>query len=190
VRQVFPLAAIMLILPFMGGCLFPYCYPTLAYASGVKLDSPSSEVHAFRIDITKPTADMTVGDPVYECLSEVPATNTDEIPAQIKPSMSYGFVVIGIALNYLIHTSHSVALRLYRPGYELVEVKSWERVNRVVWKSVPLLKHKKKPWIRCYRLAALKPALNLLPIEALSFLVQPSTKGWRQQHSQKISEPA
>jgi hypothetical protein len=132
------LTAGLLFLPFLGGCIFPYCaYPRLDYTPGVKLDSPPNEVHAFRVDITRPIADMSmfVGPvPVDERLSELPVTNTDEVPAQIKPSVTYGFVVIGIVLNYLTHTSHSIALRLYRPGYELVEIASWQRVNRVPWK--------------------------------------------------------
>jgi hypothetical protein len=124
----------------------------------VKLDSATGEVRAFRIDITKPTADMSVFvGPVYERLSEIPATNTDEIPAQIKPSVTYGFVVIGIALNYLTHTSHSMALRLYRPGYELVEVKPWERVNRVAWKSAPDLEVQEKTLDTLLPLGRLEP---------------------------------
>ena len=135
-RRVYPLTVILLVIPFMGGCVFPYCaYPTLDYIPSVKLESPSSDVHAIRIDIYKPTADLSVFDgPIYERLSKIEATSTDEIPAQLKPSFSHGLVVIGIAVNFLTHTSHSVAIRLYRPGYEVVEVKTWERVNRVVWK--------------------------------------------------------
>jgi hypothetical protein len=137
-RRTATVGACLLCLPFLSGCLFPYCaYPTIDYTPAVKLDAPPGEVHAFRVDITRPTADMSVFvGPVFERLSELPATNTDEVPAQVKPSVSYGFVVIGIALNYLTHTSHSVALRLYRPGYELVEIKSWQRMNRVAWKPI------------------------------------------------------
>jgi hypothetical protein len=69
-----------------------------------------------------------------ESLSAIPVANSDEVPAQVKPSVSYGFVVIGGVLNYLTYTSHSVAVRLYRPGYDLVEIRSWQRVNRVAWK--------------------------------------------------------
>ncbi len=125
-----------LCLPFLGGCIFPYCfYPRIDYTPSVKLESPVNEVRAFRVDISTPTADMSVFvGPVYERLSELPVTNTDDIPRQIKPSVTYGFVIVGIALNYLTYTSHSLALRLYRPGYELAEIKSWDLVSRVAWK--------------------------------------------------------
>jgi hypothetical protein len=133
------LAGIVLCLPFLGGCLFPYCaYPKLDYTPSLRLDASPKEVHVFRVAITRPTADLSVFvGPVYERLSEVPASSTDEVPAQVKPSFTYGFVVIGVALNYLTHSSHSVAVRLYRPGYELVEIKSWERKHRVAWHPAP-----------------------------------------------------
>jgi hypothetical protein len=57
----------------------------------------------------------------------------DTVPAQIKSSVSYGFVVIGVALNYLTYTDHTMALRLYRPGFDLVEIKSWESAREVIW---------------------------------------------------------
>ena len=132
------LSAFVLCSLCFGGCMFPYCaYPALDYTPQVKIDAPPAQVRAFRVDISKPTGDMSLfRGPIFEYLSEIPVTNTDEIPAQIRPSVSYGFVVIGVALNYLTHTSYSVALRVYRPGYELVEIRSWEQVNRVVWKAV------------------------------------------------------
>lgn len=138
-KQMLLSAVCLLCLPFLGGCVLPYCaYPTLDYTPSVKLERTTDQVRAFRVDIDRPTADMSVFvGPVYERLSEVPVTDTDDIPAQVRPSLSYGLVVLGIALNYLTHTSHSVALRIYRPGYELVEVKSWEAVNKVVWRLAP-----------------------------------------------------
>lgn len=135
-----------LCLCFLSGCVLPYCaYPTLDYTPQVTLDVAPSEVHAFRVDITKPTADLDVFvGPVYESLSAIPVAHTNEVPAQVKPSVSYGFVVIGVAVNFLTHHSQSVAVRLYRPGYELVEIHSWQRVSRVAWKPASDLKTKEE----------------------------------------------
>ncbi len=145
-KRALPLAICLLSLPYTGGCVVPYCaYPTLDFTPSVKLDTQLGEVRAFRVDITKPTADLSVFvGPVYERLTELPVMNTDEVAPQLKTSVTYGFVVIGIALNYLTHTSHSIALRLYRPGFELVEIKSWERVKRVYWKTAPDLDTQEK----------------------------------------------
>jgi hypothetical protein len=80
----------------------------------------------------------------YECLTELPVTPTGTVPAQIKSSLSYGFVYPILVVNAFIHTSHSLALRLYRPGYELVEIESWDQVDRVVWKPVADLETQEK----------------------------------------------
>jgi hypothetical protein len=144
--RVFALIACSLCLPCVGGCVFPYCaYPKFDYIPAVKCDTPPGAIRAFRVDISKPTGDLSVFvGPVYERLSELPVTNTDEVAAQVKPSLTYGFVVVGVALNYLTHTSHSIALRVYRPGYELVEIKSWELTHRVAWRPAPDLDAQEK----------------------------------------------
>jgi len=33
-----------------------------------------------------------------------------------------------------VHSSASVGLRLYRPGFELIEIKSWGRADKIDWK--------------------------------------------------------
>jgi hypothetical protein len=123
--------AYLLCLSCLAGCL-PYCAgPSLSYTPAVEFAAPASEVHAFRVDITKEKVDLDVFS--KECLSEIPAQNTDEVPAQLRPGVTSGLVVFGVAVNYVTCTSHSLALRLYRPGYDLVEVASWQLNNRVTW---------------------------------------------------------
>jgi hypothetical protein len=144
-RAILPTVC-LLCLPFLSGCVFPYCaFPKLDYTPAVKLDAQPDEVRAFRVDSIMPSADLDVfAGPVYDRLSEIPVTNTDEVPGQLKPSVTYGFVVVGIALNFLTYTDHSVAVRLYRPGFDLVEIKSWERAHRVAWKPAPDLDAQEK----------------------------------------------
>ena len=69
-----------------------------------------------------------------QVLSEISLDAVADVPAQVKLSADYGVAVIGIALNYFVHTNHTVALRIYRPGFELVELHSWERGGQAVWK--------------------------------------------------------
>jgi hypothetical protein len=106
------------------------------------LAAPADEVHAFRVDITRQNED--VGVCATERLSEIPARNTDEVPSQLRPGLISGFVVIGVAVNYVTYTSHSLALRLYRPGYALVEVASWEFDHRVTWQPAPRVEDQEK----------------------------------------------
>ena len=54
---------------------------------------------------------------------------------QVKASVQYGIVAIGpLTFRYL--EGSTLALRLYRPGYELVEIAAWEATNRVEWKRL------------------------------------------------------
>lgn len=133
----------LLYLPFLSGCVCPYCaIPKLDYTPSVKLESEPDEVHAFRVDISRSNGSMSVfrEGAASESLEELRVNDANEVPAQIKPSVRYELVVIGIALNYLSYTTHSVALRLYRPGYELVEVRSWERGDQIEWRAAPGLR--------------------------------------------------
>ena len=131
------LSHLLACLPLLAGCI-PYAGPSLDYTPRVNLDVPREEVRAFRVDITRNKYDGlfsgTLTKTDSERLSEVPISARDVVPAQVKTSITTGIVVIGIALNYRVQDAEAVALRLYRPGYELVEVKSWEPTNRVDWK--------------------------------------------------------
>ncbi|MBI3864080.1 MAG: hypothetical protein HY290_19530 [Planctomycetia bacterium] len=123
-------------LPLLSGCVLPWCaYPTVSYTPRVNFAN-AGNVHAFRVDFTNATGDVSVfaPGPGTGRLSRVTG-NRDAVSAQIKPAVSYGFVVIGVALNYLTFTDHTMAVRLYRPGFELVEIKSWESGREVAWTS-------------------------------------------------------
>jgi hypothetical protein len=111
--------------------MVPYVYPKLEFTQPVKLSERAREVHAFRVDCSRLHVD--VGEIVTECLSEKPISSVNEAPPQIKPSVTYGFAVLGFALNYLVQKDHTVAVRLYRPGYALVEVKPREHVDQINW---------------------------------------------------------
>jgi hypothetical protein len=146
-KRLLLLATCLLCLPFLGGCVCPYCaYPTFAYTPSIKLETNSGDVHAFRVDLTRFTADLGVFDdgPWHERLLEIPLTNPDEVPSQLKPSLTYGFAVNAVALSYLTYTEHAVALRVYRPGYELVQIRSWQQANRISWTRVPDLEGQEK----------------------------------------------
>src|SRR6266404_3976671 len=98
-----PLNICLFALLLNSGCL--YCaYPRIDYTPPLQLN-PSTEIHAFRVDTTKqgiiPLGGFihTPEDQLWKLndyilsqqLCELHGMPTGEIPAQIKPSVSYGF---------------------------------------------------------------------------------------------------
>jgi hypothetical protein len=149
----------LVILAFLPGCLFPFGTPKFCCVPSVDLGSDADDVHVFRVDITRYFADIS-GDDCYT-YSEVPFTFLGWTPPQIKVSGVVGIFVFGVALNYPIYVSQSVAARLYRPSYELVELDSWQLPRRVEWKMAPNLTSQEDALDQLFRFAKggeLRPA--------------------------------
>ena len=132
------LLAWLMCLPFLGGCIFPYVAPSIASTPRIELDAPREEVRAFRVDVTLSQDSPDLSGPFLsqtntERLSEVPISQRDEVPSQLKASIQHGGVIIGV-LSLRTRESESVVVRLYRSGFDLVEVGSWDGRKRVEWK--------------------------------------------------------
>jgi hypothetical protein len=145
----------LLIFPLLPGCLIPYGFPTLSHVPGVELEQEAAPVHAFRVEITREWVDIG-GDDAWT-LTEMPLGISGSVPSETRLSATYGFLVFGIALNYPVYTSHTVALRLYRPGYELVEIDSWQLAAKIAWREAPDLEAQERVLDRLYPLGSETP---------------------------------
>jgi hypothetical protein len=144
------LAGLGLLLPGVCGCLLPLCLPTTAETSRVDLGRDSkvlNEVHVFRVDITRTTDGWTslwsgLRDdgpveqhrlsgliPVEPGMSSIP----DEIPEQKTWGWHYGYGFFLPLSNYHHYVKPALALRLYRPGYELVVLNADYPIEDVQW---------------------------------------------------------
>jgi hypothetical protein len=137
-RIIHLIATVVFTLPLLG-CMVPYAYPKVDYTMPIKVECPGEEVHAFRVDITQHRTDVPARDATV-CLTELPLNGGGEIPAQKKSSVTYGFYVFAVALDLPVETNHDVHVRVYRPGFELVEIASWQPPECVDWKRAPDLK--------------------------------------------------
>lgn len=120
----------------MSGCVIPYAYPKLDFTRALQLDMPPGDVRVFRVDV----AQAKSGPPAtygWEQLTEISVRDSGRVASQIKSSLPHGVYLFMGALNYDFGTSRTLALRAYRPGFELVEVKSLERTDQLVWISAP-----------------------------------------------------
>ena len=130
--------------PLLSGCII--CpYPTVGYTPSVNTSAPSDEIHAFRVDFTNhygwffsDTKENRGKLDSRQKLSLLSVGHNSEIASQVKPAINYGVILLvaDIPGTGVLHTSESIGLRLYRPGFELVEINSWELANKVEWRRV------------------------------------------------------
>jgi hypothetical protein len=115
--------------------MIPYAYPTVSVVSSVELGDAADRVTAFRADSVQEWTDK--GAQERYRFTRLPVLPDGSVAPQTRLSGTYGYYALGIVANYPVYSSHSVALRLYRPGYELVEIESWETPDHVTWKQAP-----------------------------------------------------
>jgi hypothetical protein len=112
----------------------------------LKLDTDATDVHVFRADTDHEgvyplrgfihVPEDEVGKWQWSSsslLSELPITEDGLLPSQGKLSLAYGFFVPILVVNAALHKSQSLSVRLYRPGYELIEVRPWQRAGEINW---------------------------------------------------------
>lgn len=122
----------------LSGCgnLPKFVYPTLDYTPSVALSVPVDEVRAFRVDVEHcMTERKYFGTNTF---TEIQPTKAGTVPGQLTSGWTSQSGFFG-ALKNIDSTSHTVAVRLYRPGYELVEIPSWQIGRDVVWKPAKTL---------------------------------------------------
>jgi hypothetical protein len=117
--------------PIASGCLFPYAFPKLSYVPGTAPRQSTPDVHAFRVDATADQID--IGESVSFALTRIKPKSDGRFPPQAGLSLERGFYVLGIALNYNVGRLHTTRVRLYRPGFQLVELRAWDSADEVAW---------------------------------------------------------
>jgi hypothetical protein len=128
-RRILLIAALCL-----SGCMLPYAAPSVNYVPPFDLECPAGEVRVFRVNITRERSDADVEE-LCE-LKEVGAEGINKTPGQTSLGYTNGVYVTG--KHGKVHnasTSHTLAVRLYRPGYETVELNSWDPPGKIIWKE-------------------------------------------------------
>lgn len=115
----------------LSGCIVPYAYPTLSYTPSLPIGAHADEVHVFRVNVENHLVDIMKFR--VERISEVPLKDAGKIPSQVSPGMANGVAMYFIALNYDFRSTSTIRLRIYRPGFELIEVNSWDAAAPIEW---------------------------------------------------------
>src|SRR5713226_1954580 len=113
----------LVLMPALPGCLFPFAFPKVSQTPLLNLGPEANQIHAFRVDVTKDFWD--IGGTDHLTFAEITSTSGWLLP-RTRLSSTYGIYVCCVAVNYPVYISHSLGLKLYRSGYELVELDSWE----------------------------------------------------------------
>ena len=128
------LLAVLLAVPcfFAAGCIIPYAYQKLSYLPGCDTAGVKApEVRAFRVDVDAHEVDM--GETGEYTIAEITARSDGKTPSQASLSLERGYYVLGGAVNFNVGWLHTTRVRLYAPGYHLVELKPWESPDAVRW---------------------------------------------------------
>jgi hypothetical protein len=116
----------------VAGCLpLFYAYPTVSYTPAINFGPDHKGVFAFRVDVT----DDSTGAGHYQ-LKHLPISKSGYLMGQGKSSLDDGYYWNLFVKTYARQVSHTLRVRLYRPGYELAEVQSWHTHQDVEWKEV------------------------------------------------------
>jgi hypothetical protein len=119
--------------PFLAGC-FPllYAYPSLSFVPPIDAGPVTDKVYAFRVDITDERNGAEFPDRDRYLFREIPVSETARVPLQAKLDVDRGWVFFG-PQKYSAHTRHAILVRLYRPGYQTVEVARPGDAKRICW---------------------------------------------------------
>src|SRR5262245_13640080 len=111
------------------GCIpVGYAYPTVAFVPGVRVGAPAEEVHAFRLDVADDQNGLEFADREHDryILHSISPAFGDRLGPQMKAAVDYGWIWHCIAISYGGHTHHTLLVRLYRPGFQTIEVRPWQ----------------------------------------------------------------
>jgi hypothetical protein len=134
-RLAFAVTAIGATCILASGCL-PYVYPKLDYVPSCDVGSMVTDLHAFRVDVTADRGLMT-GERGNHIITELTSRAGGNIPPQTRLTVECGFGFFASLIDMSLGRLHATRVRLYRPGYSLIELKPWEIREKVRWEPAP-----------------------------------------------------
>jgi hypothetical protein len=119
-----------------AGCVLPCATPQLCHLPGVEPGAQGADCHVFRYDASVHRA--TAGEYGEYKLTELLPGPDGKVPSHTFVSVDHGHWVVGSAPAEDLNGDSSVSrtrLRLYRPGYKLVELEAWDSAAKIRWQA-------------------------------------------------------
>ena len=148
------LGGLCLICAASTGCVqVPFCVPEYSVVSATRTGCDAKEVHAFRVDITQkqdlkegPPPDCKVTGENLESLqlTRIPLADDGTTSSQVTFNCASGWSYVGFWNFVNSRTSHAVVVRLYRPGFESIELKAGQDPREMQWQAAPDLAAQEK----------------------------------------------
>jgi hypothetical protein len=123
---------IFLICPLLSGC-FPllYAYPSISFVPSIDPGPVPDKVYAFRVDVTDERNGNLAENDRY-VLRELALGSSNRVPMQAKIDVDRGWFLVSDRSQHA-HTRHAVMVRLYRPGWDTIEIHAPDDAHHVRW---------------------------------------------------------
>jgi hypothetical protein len=130
------LAALLCPCMFAGCAPLIYAYPKVHHFAVRDVNAATGDVRAFQQKTSRSGFDLLETQDV----SLAPVRLADDVHKVSHTEITLkSYAGIVSALSHGWWTDHSVALRLYRPGYHLVVIEPGQEIERVHWTPAPTL---------------------------------------------------
>jgi hypothetical protein len=131
------LGLVFLACPLSSGCFIPvgYAYPTVGMTPPLHATATTESVRAFRVDVHKEFGYMKPGGESTYSLKEILISDDGWISSQAQFGFGYAWYLNCIAFTYDHEIHETLRVRIYRPGYETIQVKPWAIPKELVWTS-------------------------------------------------------
>ncbi|HTU92704.1 MAG TPA: hypothetical protein VMF69_21670 [Gemmataceae bacterium] len=116
------------------GCMpLGYVFPTVSYVRPATVGPARDQVHAFRVDVTDESNCFEIPEKDSYVLTPLPLNGDGSFEPQVKVATAYGWFLDGVTVIWGSCRHHTVHVRLYRPGYQTIDLVSWRNNEPLRW---------------------------------------------------------
>jgi hypothetical protein len=128
-----------------AGCVpIFYAYPSVSYVPALNLGPGHDNIFAFRVDVADDESSLDLAKPGHYRFRQVRIAPHGSIMGQGKLALDSGFYWNLIAVTYAQRTNHTIRVRLYRAGFDLLEIQPWQSEAGLEWTEVRALAAQEK----------------------------------------------
>jgi hypothetical protein len=111
------------------GCLGAFAIPSIEYVPGKDLGDASDQIHVFRIDVTDKLEIAKLNFDSEYRVQEISREEEYRTSPQFQTAMNYGWCALIRDKSVL----HYLLVRMYRPGFQTIEINPWPHNQSFKW---------------------------------------------------------